>query len=266
MSIGFNLIFGVMKIVNISHGALIMLGAYTTYWLFTLSGIDPYLSLVIVVPLFIGIGVLFQRYLINRVVNQPMIMPLLLTFGILMIIQNSALFFWLADDRSVTVPYSMRTIDAFGVPFAISRTAAFIVSLALSAGVYLLLRRTFFGKAMRATAHQRDAAVLMGVNVNLVYLETAGMSAALAGAAGSLIATLYSFTPLVALPYVLKSMTICVAGGLGSFHGAFICGLLLGILEAFSMFFLGGWTKDLVFYLVLILILLVKPSGLFAEM
>jgi len=260
---GLNLIFGVMRVVNFAHGDLMILGAYTAFWLYDRGGVNPLLSLTISIPLLFVVGWILQRFLVYRVVGQPPLMSLILLWGVSLVIINAGLFFWTSNVRSV--PYFSGGIDLAGIQISRSRGIAFVTALVLSIGVWLFLQRSRWGKAIRATAQSAEMALVCGINVNRVRLLTFGLAAAMAGAAGNLLITILALSPGVGPSFLLKAFAIIVIGGLGSFSGAFIGALVVGLLESFSAFFINAQAADAVIYFALILFLLVRPGGILGQ-
>ncbi|MFN8534076.1 MAG: branched-chain amino acid ABC transporter permease [Dehalococcoidia bacterium] len=258
---GLNLIFGVMRVINIAHGELMMLGAYATFWLFALWGVNPVLSLLITVPLLFLLGVLLERVFIERIVGQPLLISLLLTFGLSLFFSGSALTLWTADFRSV--PYFSGSIQLGPIALPLSRTVAFALALAITAGVWFFLQNTRVGKAVRATAQNSEVALVCGIDVRRIRLLTFGLGVALAGASGTLVSLMFSFSPTIGSNFLGKGFAIIVLGGLGSFVGALIGGIILGVAEVLGGFVTTAQIAEAIPYLVLVLVLLVRPSGLF---
>jgi branched-chain amino acid transport system permease protein len=262
---GFSLVWGVMNIINLSHGSLIMLGAYLTFWLWQILGVDPFLSIPVCVTVLFIFGYLLQRGVINFVVRAPVFMTLILTFGINLIIVNLALVAFTADVRSVTSAYGGVTFELGDVLIPSTYVVIFVVALLLTAGTSLLLLRTRLGQAIRAVRMDADAARLYGARTGSIYAVTFGLGAGLAGAAGALISMVDSITPLMGLSYTAKAFTVTVLGGMGSMLGAMVGGVCLGLIEAFAGTLLGAGYQDMMGYILLIVILIVKPTGLFGK-
>lgn len=260
VALGMALIFGVMRVINIAHGTLLMLGAYTTFWLFSLYGINPFLSLLISFPLIFFVGVILQRFLVYRVVNAPELSSLLLTFGISIFIANMAMMAWTADYRSVEYLTGSFLLG----PVAVSkpRLVVFFFALAITWLAFLFLNLTKTGKAIRATSQQRDLAQVCGINVRQIDLITFGLAAGLAGAGGSLISIMFSVFPEMGQIYVFKSFLVIVLGGAGNYPGAFLGGLILGLAEGLASLFLSAQLSEVIAYILLVIILLVRPTGL----
>ncbi len=262
---GLNVIFGVMKILNIAHGELLMLGAYMTYWMFTLWGISPLISLPLVTAVMFLFGMLIQKCLIEVLVERstsPVAFEnatLIIFFGGLLVLQNVALLLWTADYRVIN--YLSDTVHIGPVSVAANRLVVLFVALVLTAALYVALKHTMMGKAIRAVSQDRATARLMGINVKTIGLIGFGIGAAVAGAAGSLAATVYVITPAIGLLFTIKAFTVMVVGGLGSPVGALIAGLSLGILESFASFMIGAEFKDVVGYLLLVGFIVLKSRG-----
>lgn len=263
MALGLTLVFGVMRVINIAHGTLLMLGAYVTYWLFTLYGINPILSLLFSMPLIGLLGVLLQRFFIRRVIGAPELSALLLTFGISIILTNLALYFWAPDLRSV--PYLSGAIRIGGLAFSTPRTVASVGALGVTLAAFLFLKHTRTGKAIRATAQHREVAIVCGIDVRRINLITFGLGAALAGAGGSFLSFMFAIYPEMGPLYTLKSFCVVVLGGMGSYLGALLGGLILGVAESYASLLLTTEIAEAVAYILLVAVLLLKPSGLLGE-
>jgi branched-chain amino acid transport system permease protein len=257
---GLNLIFGVMRVVNFAHGDLMILGAYTAFWLYELAGLNPLLSLFISIPLLFALGWVLQRFVVQRVMGQPPLMSLILLWGVSLVIINAGLYFWTSNFRSV--PAFTGPFDLAGLSVSRARGLAFVTALVLSVAVWLFLQRSRWGKAIRATAQSAEMALVCGINVDRVRLLTFGLAAAMAGAAGNLLITILALSPGVGPTFLLKAFAIIVIGGLGSFQGAFIGAIVVGLLESFSAFFISAQMADAVIYFALILFLLLRPGGI----
>jgi branched-chain amino acid transport system permease protein len=225
-----------------------------------LYGLNPLLSLLVSIPVLFLVGWVLQLVLVNRVVAQPPLMSLILMWGVSLVIVNLGLLAWTSNVRSV--PYFSGGIELAGASISRSRGVAFAAAVVLSLLVFLFLQRTRWGKAIRATAQSAEMALVCGVDVKRVRLLTLGLAAAMAGAAGNLLITVFAISPGVGASFLLKSFAIIVIGGLGSFPGAFLGALFVGVLESFSAFALNAQIADAVVYAALILFLVLRPSGL----
>ena len=260
---GMNMIFGVLRVINLAHGELMMLGAYTTFWLYAIAGINPLLSIPVSALLVFSIGAVIERTMIERVVSQPLLSSLLLTFGLSTLLMGTALSLWTANFRSV--PYLTESVTLFGLNLSQTRLVASAIALAITALTYGFLRFTTFGKAIRATAQNAEVAQVCGINVGRVRLVTFALGSAMAAIAGSLIAMIFTISPEMGRMFLGRAFAIVVLGGLGSFVGAFIGSLALGVVETLAAYFTDTQIAEGVSYAVLVLVLLLRPSGLFGE-
>jgi branched-chain amino acid transport system permease protein len=269
VAVGLTLIFGVMRVLNVAHGELLMLGGYVSYLAFTFAGVDPYLSVVLsALCLFVlGLGLnaaLFQ--FVERLDEEHRIKnSLLISFGLALVLQNLALLGFSADEHSVRASYAGGAFTLAGVVFPYTRVLTFVVGSAVVAVLYVLLQRTYFGMAIRATALDWEAAALAGVNVSRTYLLTFGIGSALAGIGGSLVLVTFSISPSIGLSWTLKALVVVVLAGMGSIHGAFLAGLLLGAVENLSTIWIGAEYQQVVGLLLFLAVLLLRPRGLFAR-
>jgi branched-chain amino acid transport system permease protein len=260
VALGLALIYGVMRVINIAHGTILMLGAYTTFWWFRLLGINPFVSLFVSIPLLFLLGMLLQRTLVTRVVDAPELSSLLLTFGISIALVNLAQLSFTSDVRSVEF-----LTGAFLVgPFAVSksRLIAFVFAVAITAVAFWFLQRTKLGKAIRATSQSSDVAMVCGINVQRIHLYSFGIASALAAAGGSLVAVIVAIQPEMGQVYTFKSFLVIVLGGAGNYPGALLGGMLLGLVEQLSSLFLTAQVSEAVAYVLLVLVLLLRPTGL----
>jgi branched-chain amino acid transport system permease protein len=262
MAMGMSLIWGVMNIINIAHGAFIMLGAYTTYWLFVGLGLDPFVSLPLSMAIIFVLGWLLQKYLINFVVQADIFITLLLTFGIELLIDNLALLFWTADVRKVNVSYGAANFPFFGTTIPVVRLAAFVLALIISAILFYIMNRSRLGRAIRATSQELEAAKLTGVKVSNIYATTFGIGTALAAAAGTLWAILFPISPTMGGILTLKSFVVTIIGGLGTMLGPLIGGLILGVVEALGTNWFGSTYENLISFSIFLLVLIFMPKGI----
>jgi branched-chain amino acid transport system permease protein len=266
-AVGLSLVFGVTKFLNVAHGELLMFGGYASFWAFTLLGIDPFLSLPLTIVFLLLMGLVIYRLLFARMVKlsegTKIQNTLLVGFGLSLILQNLALRFWTADTRGITTFYSGRVLTLLGVRFPIVRVASLVIAFVVILGLDLFLRRTYTGKALRATVENWEVATLMGIDIQRVYLLSFVMGAALAGVAGALVSVGYSIDPAMGMSWTLKSLVVMVLGGLGSLTGTFVGGLLLGVTESATGYFLSLTYKEVVGLVLFVLILIFRPQGLF---
>lgn len=262
MALGMSLIWGVMRIINVAHGALIMLGAYFTFWTFTAWGWDPFLSLPATIVVFFGLGYAIQRFVLNLIVRAQLFLSLLITFGLGVVMENLARLAWSSDLRQVTPAYQGAHLDFAGLTVPYVRLWVFLTAAGLSVLFLLLLERSKLGRAIRATAQELRAAQLSGVPVGHVYAVTFGLSAALAGAAGALWGVLYPITPTMGGALTLKTFAVNVLGGLGTMLGPLVGGVVLGVVESFTATYLGPTYANVLSFGLLVLVLSVRPKGI----
>jgi branched-chain amino acid transport system permease protein len=266
-ALGLSLVFGVLKILNIAHGSLIMLGGYAAFWLVRLYGIDPFVALAIVIPALFVLGWLLQFALFGNVVRyeeeKRIKNSLLIGFGLTLVLQNAATRLWTADERSITPSYSTASLEFLGIRLPLIRIAAFAISLIAVVGLELFLSRSYWGKAIRATAEDWRTAALTGINVRRTYLLTFSLGTALAGIAGTLVGVGFSISPVIGLQWTMKALIVVVLAGLGSIRGAFLGGIVLGVTESASAYIFGGQYRELVGLVIFLIILSARPEGLF---
>lgn len=263
VSIGVTLIFGVVKIVNFAQGEFVMIGMYISFFLAKSAGIDPLLSLLVTMPALFVIGVLIQHFLIRRVLGLGDMPQIFLTFALSLLLLNLALLVFTANYRTVETPYSYAAIHIGPIYIAVAKLIAFAVAMALSAALWVFLRTTDLGKAMRAAAQNRDVAMLMGINPDRVFAVAVGVALALAGAAGSLLMPFYPAYPLVGQVFVLMAFVAVVLGTLGNVVGALIASLMMGVAESLGIQFVGADSGLIVVFVMLLLTLALRPNGLF---
>jgi branched-chain amino acid transport system permease protein len=263
VSIGVTLIFGVVKIVNFAQGEFVMIGMYISFFLATRFGIDPLASLAVSMPVLFVAGVLLQHFLIRRVLALGDMPQIFLTFALSLLLINLALLLFTANYRTVQTPYTELAIHIGPLYVAVGKLIAFVVAMVLSAVLWVFLHATDLGKAMRAAAQNRDVAMLMGINPDRVFCVAVGIALALAGAAGSLLMPFYPAYPLVGQVFVLMAFVAVVLGTLGNVTGALIASLMMGVAESLGIQFVGADSGLIVVFLMLLLTLALRPSGLF---
>lgn len=262
VALGLTLIYGVLHIINFAHGSLLMLAMYGVFLLFTNFGIDPYAALPFLVIGMFALGYGLQRVLIGRASHGRDENILLVTLGISIVIENLALFFFQGDTRTIDVPYAFDSIEIAGVFVAIPRLIAFGAALLIAALLWLMIQRSDVGRAIRAVAKEKQGARLVGINVDHIYAVSYGIGIACLGAAACLLMPTYLVYPTVGHAFVLIAFTVVVLGGMGSFPGALLGGLLIGLCESFGGLFLGESFGQIGIFLVFIAVLLFRPSGL----
>lgn len=262
IGIGLTLIFGVMQVINFAHGDLVMVGMYATWLLFTHWHIDPFVSIVLTGPILFLLGAFLQRAFIQRVLGAAEENQILLTIGLGLLLSNTAMLLFTSDYQLLTTSYSSASFRFLGVSVSEPLLFAFIVTTVVASALYLFLMKTDTGAAIRATAQDREAAQLMGVNVTRMSVLAFGIGAALAGIAGALIAPTYYIFPQVGHAFTLKSFVIVVLGGMGSVVGATIGGILIGVVESLAALYLASGLKEAVVFGLFLLLLLFRPAGL----
>lgn len=265
VAIGLTLIYGVMGIMNFAHGEFLMIGMYITYWAFALLGIDPYLSFPLVILIMFIFGVLIQRGLFSHVLKAIVMNQILLTMGLSSFLVGFAQFSWGAQPRNMILSYSSSGFQVGDVVINHTRLIALVVATGISLLLYLFLSKHKLGKAIRASSQSRRAASLMGIDVDKIYMIVMGISAALTGVAGVLMAPSYPVTPTIGANFSLTAYVIVVLGSMGNFLGAFIGGIIIGLAEAFGGLILGSELRQVTSLLIFIVILLFKPEGLFGR-
>jgi len=266
---GLSLVFGVLKVLNVAHGELIMLGGYGAFWLVALLGLDAFASLALVIPGALLLGVVLYAALFGFVVRADeetrVKNSLLIGFGLALALHALAVRLWTADERSVPTPYGGGVFTVAGIAIPAVRLLSLLLAFALILTLELLLTRWRWGQAIRATAEDWEAALLAGIDVRRAYLLAFALGTALAGAAGTLVTVAYSVSPSIGLEWTLKALIVVVLAGLGSVLGTFVGGLVLGVAEAASAAAFGGPYREVVGLVIFVVVLLVRPRGLFGR-
>jgi branched-chain amino acid transport system permease protein len=264
VGVGFGLVWGVLNIVNLSHGALVIVGSYLTWKLFSSYGLDPFLSLPLDAGLLFAIGYALQRLLINRIIRAPLLFTFLLTFGVNLVIINVLLFLFKSDFRSVTPSYAGAGLNLGPLVIPYTRLASLVVALLLAGLLGLILGRTRTGLAIQAVGADRDAAQLVGIDLRHVYALTFGIGAACAGVAGGLITLIQAITPTAGEPYTLQAFVVVILGGLGRVSATVVGGLLFGLVEVFAQSIPGSGSvyANAIAFGLLVLVLVTRPQGL----
>jgi branched-chain amino acid transport system permease protein len=260
LAVGFSLVWGVLNIINMLHGSLIVFGGYLTFFAWHSYGIHPLLALPVVALLMYAIGYVTQLSMINRVIDQPVLTTLTLTFGLDLILYNFMTVYYTATPRRVTL--DLGALDLFGIAIPVDRLFGMALALALTGLLYLMMRRSRIGRAIVAVRMDSAAAALMGIKVDRIYAITFGIGALMAGAAGAIFAMVYPVTTNLSGAYLGKAFVVCVIGGLGSVPGALAGGVVLGIAESFAGQFFGPQHALTVGFMLMLLLLVVKPTGL----
>lgn len=262
MALGLALVWGVLNIVNLAHGALIMLGAYVTYFLFTGLHIDPFAALPITAAVLFVVGYLIQRGILNLVIRGPMFNTLLITFGIEVILTYLAQLGFSADFRTINPGYAGANYTIGGITIPYVQVLTFVIAIGLTVAMWLFLLHSRTGRGIRAAAQNLVAARLYGVNPKSVYALTFGLGAALAGVAGGLYGTVSQINPYIGGPLTAKAFVIAIIGGLDNPLWVIVGGLCLGIIESLTALYIGPTYRDVASFGILVLVLIVRPSGL----
>src|SRR5712692_6114158 len=265
IAVGLTLIFGVMRVVNFAHGEFLMLGMYLAFWAFALLHLDPYVTLVVSLPLIFGFGRLSYRAVMRPVIHASHNVQIFTTVGLSIALQNLALVLWTADSQFVRTNYYAVVVRIGGAAFNVAQIVAFGVAVGLTAGLFAFMRWSYAGKVMRATAQDRDASALMGIDTDRVYAVTWALGIACVGAAGVLLAPVYPVYPTAGLQFVLIAYVAVVLGGLGDMAGALIASLLVAAVEVIGSYVIGTAWKEVLYLVLFIAILVVRPAGLFGQ-
>jgi len=268
VALGFSLVWGVLNIVNLAHGALVIVGSYLTWALFTRFHIDPFLSLPIDAGALFVLGYLLQRGVINHIIRAPLLFTFLLTFGLNLVLVSLLLLIFTADFRSVTPSYSGAGLHLAGVTIPYIRLAGLLVALVMAGILWAILNRTRVGAGILAVGADRDAAQLVGIDLRHLYAITFAVGAAFAGVAGGIISTFQSITPTAGDPYTLQAFAVVILGGLGRVSATVAGGLLFGLIEVLgqSLPGLGSGYANAIAFVVLVLVLVVRPRGLLGRL
>jgi len=266
LATGLNLIFGVMKVVNFAHGQLLMIGAYVTFSFFVLTGFNPYVLLAASIPILIVIGVSIERLCFRPILGTGKLNEIFISIGLIYILENVAAMIWSDEWKVIQSPFEAITVTIGSMKIPVDYLIIIVTTVVILVGLYLFLKKSRLGLAVRATSQNRKAAMLVGINVERMDMLSFGIGAGLAGAAGTLwVVSGQVFNPYMGSVPAVKAFAIVIIGGLGSIPGAIIGGLILGIAENFTVFTIGGAWKDAVAFLILIIVLIIKPTGLFGE-
>lgn len=262
-AMGLSLIFGVMRIINFSHGQLMVTGMFVTYWVFRVFGIDPCFSFLIAASIVSLIGYFFQAVLVNRVINYPEASQVLLLIGLGLVIENVLLLIFGPDHRSATTFLSLKTFWVGGIMIDVARLATFLLAMVIAFFLFVFVKKTDMGRSLRASADNRLGARLAGINVEQVQNICFAVGAAMAAAAGAFLTALMPINPNMGHGFTMTAFIIVILGGMGDMKGALVGGIILGVAEAISTLFLLPSLKQIVSFAILIGIILLRPQGLF---
>jgi len=265
VSIGLTIIYGVVRIVNFAHGEFLMIGMYATYFLWAYFGIDPLVAMIINGPLLYVIGILIYKSLFRRVVLASDFTKIFLTVGLSLVLQNLALLLFTANYWSVRTFYEKMVINLWGISISYPRFIAFCGAVILSLLISLFLLKTDLGKAMRAVAQNWEVAMLMGINPDRIFMGAVGLGSAVAGVTGTIIMPYFYVFPMVGAAFVVMCFAVVISAGLGSIKGALFCGPIFGIAESLGILFVGADSGLIVAFLILLVVLIFRPSGLMGK-
>ncbi len=265
IALGLSMVFGVMRLVNLAHGDLVILGSYLSYTIFTSLGLDPILSLVITIPVLFGVGFFIQQYLLRRAFSISGEAPLIIAFGIALILQNFNQVIWTPLSRGISTGYSMSSFFLGSRQFPISYLLDFIAAVVVMLALREFLNRTYVGRAITAASQNRRAAQLMGVNTTMIYGFAFGIAMISAAIAGVFLGMTFPFTPVSGTQFLIIAFGVVIIGGLGSLFGTFLGGLILGLVQTFSSYFFGSASQMLFVYLAVLIVLAFRPQGLFGR-
>lgn len=265
IALGLSLVFGVMKLINVAHGDLVVIGSYFAYAIMTALGIDPILSLVMGMPLLFIVGFGIQKYLMRRAFGISMEAPLIIAFGISLVLQNFAQIMWTPLSRGLTTPYALESFSLGFVFVPLVYLLDFIAALVVMLALRTFMKRTYLGKAINAASQNRRAAQLMGVNTERVYAFAFAIAMATAAIAGVFLGLTFPFTPTSGVSFLIIAFGVVIVGGLGSMMGTFIGALILGLAQTLGGYFFGAATQMLVAYIIVLIVLAVRPQGIFGR-
>ena len=265
VALGLNLIYGVLDVINFAHGASMMIAMYGTFWLFNLFGLDPYLSLLVIMPGMFILGYLIQRGLLEPLAGTNPSNQFLTTLGLLLVFQNGAQLLFTSNFRTINTVYQTITLPLGPALLPLARLIALAFAIVLAGLLFLLMTRTDLGRAIRASAQDPTGAAVSGINVNRIYGITFGLGLAMAGAAGAIVVPFFYVTPSVGDTFNIPAFIVVVLGGLGSMPGAVVGGLVVGLVQSIGAAFLPGSTNQVVLLAVFIGVLLFRPTGLFGR-
>jgi branched-chain amino acid transport system permease protein len=266
LATGLNLIFGVMKLVNFAHGQLLMVGAFVAYEVTTLTGLNPYASILVSMGSVALIGIALEKFAFRKIRGTDKLNEIFISLGLIYVFQYLATLLW-ENSYNIQIPSPLTglTVPIGEISLSYDRILAIVVVIIILAGLVFLTKKTKIGLAMRATSQKSDASMLMGINTSRMYLFTFAVGAALAGAAGAIYGILFPFNPAIGALPTIKAFAIIILGGLGSIPGAVIGGLLYGIAENTTAYLTNGTWQNAVAFALLIVVLIIRPTGLFGE-
>jgi branched-chain amino acid transport system permease protein len=265
IALGLSLVFGVMKLINVAHGDLVVTGTYIAYACFTIMGLDPILSLVLGAPVMFVFGFAIQKFLMSRSFGVSMEAPLIIAFGLSLVLQNLNQVLWTPLSRGLTTDYAFKSFNIGEVYIPLPYLLNFIGALVVMLVLRMFLSKTYLGKAISAASQNRRGALLMGINPNRIYALTFAIAMATAAVAGVFLGLTFPFTPTTGVSFLIISFGVIVVGGMGSMLGTFIGGMVLGLAQTLGGHFFGDAAQMLVAYLIVLVALTIRPQGLFSR-
>ncbi len=265
IALGLSLVFGVMKVINVAHGDLVILGSYLAFVASTSWGLDPILSLVVGIPLFFIMGILIEKFLVHRAFRMSLDAALIIAFGISLVIQNGAQLVWTPLSRGLMTPYTLESLKIGGVYIPMVYVVDFVMALVVVLAVHQFLKRTYLGQAITAASQDTETAQLMGINPARVYQIAFGIAMALAAIAGVSLGLTFPFTPKSGVPFLIIAFGVIILGGLGSMVGTFIGGMIFGLSQTLGGHFWGPTGQLLVPFVMVLVVLTIRPQGLFGR-
>ena len=263
VSVGLTIIWGVMDIINFAHGDFLMLAMFIAFWFYTLFGFDPLVSIPLAAIGIFLLASITYRLLIKRILKESLLTTLLATFGLALFLRNSAQFLWRADYRTILNPVLQGSFSVAGIYVSIPKLVGALISVITVTLVYVFMKKTRIGRAIQAVSMDREAALLMGINADRIYNITFGIGGACVGIAGALLANFYPVSPQAGIFFVIIAFTCVALGGFGSILGSLIAGVIIGIVESVGGFLIGPAFKYAIVFLVYLLVVLIRPKGLF---
>jgi len=265
IALGLSLVFGVMKLINVAHGDLVVTGTYFAYACFTIMGLDPILSLILVAPVMFVFGFAIQKFLMSRSFGVSMEAPLIIAFGLSLVLQNLNQVLWTPLSRGLTTDYAFKSFNIGEVYIPLPYLLNFIAALVVMLVLRTFLSKTYLGKAISAASQNKRGALLMGINPNRIYALTFAIAMATAAVAGVFLGLTFPFTPTTGVSFLIISFGVIVVGGMGSMLGTFIGGMVLGLAQTLGGHFFGDAAQMLVAYLIVLVALTIRPQGLFSR-
>ncbi|HZW83899.1 MAG TPA: branched-chain amino acid ABC transporter permease [Candidatus Deferrimicrobium sp.] len=265
IAIGLTLIFGVMDIVNFSHGEFLMLGMYSSFWLYAIYHLDPIYTLPLTAVLLFGVGAIVYRVVIKKIIDAPMLAQIFTTFGLMILFRGLAQFLWKPDFRTVGNSVVSGTVSLSGIQIGLPQLTAGVGAILVTLGIYLFLTKTRTGAALEATAADKEAARLMGIDSQRMFTLAWGVGAACAGVAGGLLSTFFPIFPEIGANFILTAFVVVNLGGFGSVVGALFAGILVGVIEVMGGFFLGPQYKMGIVLCLFLAVLMFRPQGLMGK-